>query len=212
MIPYLGSFAPNMGTPFAKVSSSVAGALFSSVQQRVLGLLFGSPARTFRTTEILEHVQGGVGAAHRQLVRLADAGLLVVTSVGNQKLYRANQASPVFAELHGLIVKTVGLVDPLREALVPLEREIVAAFVFGSMASGTERSNSDVDLMVVSDTLRYPDVIDVLQRAEAVLARPVNPTMFTVAGWHARRDNESFVSRVLEKQLIRVIGNPDDIE
>ena len=54
-------------------SPGLAGALFTSVQQRVLGLLMGQPDRDFSTSEVIRHARGGTGAVHRELSRLAAA-------------------------------------------------------------------------------------------------------------------------------------------
>ena len=93
---------------------SIAGALFTPVQMRVLGLVFGQPDRRFQSGERIRLAKSGTGAVHRQLGSLAAAGLVTVTAVGNQKFYQANAASPVYAELRGFVAKTVGLVEPLR--------------------------------------------------------------------------------------------------
>jgi hypothetical protein len=93
----------------------------------------------FRSAELIRLADSGTGAVHRVLTRLADTGLLTVTRSGNQKHYQANQDCPVFAELHGLIVKTVGVVEPIRETLAPRAGEIRAAFVYGFVARGAER-------------------------------------------------------------------------
>jgi hypothetical protein len=116
--------------------------LFTPVQQRVLGLLFGQPDRRFQSGELIRLAASGTGAAHRLLTRLADSGLITVERVGNQKHYQANRASPVFDELHGLIIKTSGLIAPLRTALEPLAKRIRAAFVYGSVAKGTSTRRS----------------------------------------------------------------------
>ena len=179
-IPKTGTILPKMGTSSsAPPTSGLADALFTPVQQRVLGLLFGQPGRRFQSAELIQLAESGTGAAHRQLQRLADSGLITVTRVGNQKHYQANTESPIFAELRGLIVKTVGIVDPLRKALEPLAGQIFAAFVYGSVAKGTDTAKSDIDLMVVSDSLHYPELYEALQSAEAALSRPVNPTVIT---------------------------------
>ena len=123
----MGTFVPIMGR--AARRPSLAGALLTPVQMRVLGLLFGQPNRRFQSAELIRLARSGTGAVHRQLGRLAAVGLVTVTTVGNQKFYQANAASPVFSELHGLIVKTVGLVEPLRRVLAPLAEKILAAFV-----------------------------------------------------------------------------------
>src|SRR5262249_15116670 len=152
----LGSIIPNMGKEHAP--SRIADALFSTVQQRVLGLLFGGPDRDFSTSDLIRLAQSGTGAVHRELTRLADAGIVAVSRLGNQKRYRANQESPVFTELHGLIVKTTGLVDPIRAALWPFRDRIAAAFVYGSVAKGTDKARSDIDVMVLGEGLSKEEV------------------------------------------------------
>lgn len=186
----------------------MAAALFSPVQQRVLGLVFGQPERRFGSGELIRAIGSGTGAAHRQLQRLADAGLVMVTRLGNQKYYQANPESPIYPEMHSLIMKTVGLVEPLRAALVPVANRIKLAFVFGSVAKGTDKTASDIDLLVVSDELSYPDLYDAIQAAEETLARPVNPTLMKTAEWsRKRKESDSFAKRIAGQPRLFVIGN-----
>lgn len=154
----------------------------------------------------------GSGAAHRVLKRLANSGLVTVTAIGNQKHYQANPESPVFNELTALVRKTSGLVHPVAEALRPLEDRIAAAFVYGSVAGGTDRADSDIDLMVVSDSLRYPDLLRALQPAERALGRPINPHLLKRKEWRSKRTGRGFVSRVAEQPQLYVIGSKDDLE
>lgn len=201
-----------MGTTSSKPRTGLADALFTPVQQRVLGLLFGQPDRRFQSAELIRLARGGVGAVHRQLGRLAETDLVTVTRSGNQKHYQARRDSPVFEELHSLIVKTVGVAEPLRQALARKARAIRAAFVYGSVAKGTDRARSDIDLMVISDSLRYSDLFEILQAAEAVLGRTVNPTVMTLAQWRAKRARtDSFVARVAGQRRVFVIGSDDDL-
>ncbi len=205
-----------MGTQTTKRASdrsgNLAGALFTPVQQRVLGLLFGQPDRRFQSAELIHLADSGTGAVHRVLTRLADAGLVTATRSGNHKHYQANADSPVFAELHGLVVKTVGVVGPLQQALVPLAQDITAAFVYGSVARQTDRAASDIDLLVLSDTLGYPDLFEALQSAEVRLARPVNPNVMRRAEWHSKRAQpDSFAARIAEQPKLFVLGSDDDL-
>ena len=210
-VPKMGMIIPEMGRR-SKPRAGLADALFTRVQQRVLGLLFGQPDRRFQSAELIRLARGGVGAVHRQLGRLAEAELVTVTRSGNQKHYQARRDSPVFRELHQLIVKTVGVAEPLRQALARKARTIRAAFVYGSVAKGTDRARSDVDLMVISDSLRYSDVFEALQAAEAVLGRTINPTVMTVAQWRAKRaKGDSFAARVAGQPRVFVIGSDDDL-
>jgi len=198
-----------MGTKRTRArSNGLAAALFTPVQQKVLGLLFGQPERSFGSAELIRRAGSGTGAAHRQLLRLEQAGLVRVTRIGNQKHYQADPGSPIFPELHGLVVKTVGLVEPLRVALAPIARQIDLAFVFGSVAKGTEKAGSDLDLMVVSNELGYADVYEALQGAEEILGRTINPTVWTRAEWtRERRKNDSFAKRIASQSRIFVIGD-----
>lgn len=201
---------PEMGK--SKTQSGLAGALLTPVQQRVLGLLFGQPDRSFRSGELIRLARSGTGAAHRQLARLEAAGLVTVVRSGNQKHYQANRMAPVFGELHGLIVKTVGLVEPLRASLAKRAKAIRAAFVYGSVAKGTDKSTSDVDLLVISEDLSHADVFESLQPAEAVLARRVNPTVLSPAAWRSKRArSDSFAARVAAQPKLFVIGSEDDL-
>ena len=192
--------------------TSLAGALFSSTQQRVLGLLFGQPDRSFYATELINLAGVGSGAVQRELARLAQSGLVTVKPVGNQKHYQANPASPIYAELCGVVRKTVGLAEPLREALAVLAPQIKAAFVYGSIAKKEDTANSDIDLMLVSDTLTFGDTILALQTATEQLGREVNPNIFTRQDFAKRlKEGGSFVSRVMDQPKIWLIGGPDDL-
>lgn len=207
----MGMFIPNMGTS-SPDKSGLAAALFSPVMRRVLGLLFGQPDRSFQSAELIRLAGSGTGAAHRVLTRLADVGLVTVTQSGNQKHYRANRSSPVFEELRGLIVKTVGVVEPLRGALHAHAGEIRAAFVYGSVAKGTDKAGSDIDLLVVSDRLGHADLFEVLQPVETVLARRVNPTVMSRKEWRTKSASSgSFAARVAAGPRLFVIGTDDDL-
>jgi predicted nucleotidyltransferase len=196
----------------AAPATGLAGALFTPVQQRVLALLFGQPDRRFQSAEIIRLAASGTGAVHRLLQKLAGAGLVNATRDGNQKYYQANREAPIFEELHGLVIKTVGLVEPVRVALEPLASRIAAAFVFGSVAKGSDRATSDLDLLVIADDLDYADLYDALQAAEQELARPVNPTLMSRAEWRRKRaEPDSFTARVAAQPKLFVFGGEDDL-
>ena len=212
VIPKSGMIIPEMGRRASGGRAGLADALFTPVQQRVLGLLFAQPNRRYQSAELIRLARSGVGAVHRQLGRLASSGLVIVTRTGNQKHYQANRDAPVFEDLHGLIIKTVGVAEPLRRALAPMAKAIRAAFVYGSVAKHIDRAGSDIDLMVVSDSLTYPEVFHALQDAEAALDRSVNPTVMTPAQWRAKRSKTgSFVAKVANQARIFVMGSGDDL-
>jgi len=191
--------------------SSLAGALFSKTQQRVLGVLFGRPDQSFFANEIVRLAGGGFGAVHRELAALEAAGLVTATRIGNQKHYQANRQAPIFEELRGIVAKTVGVADVLREALMPLKPRIRTAFVYGSVAKGTDTAGSDIDLMVVADKVQYADIFKLVSEAERRLGRKVSPTVVAPADLAKRRGEDSFHSRVLEQAKIFVMGSEDDL-
>jgi predicted nucleotidyltransferase len=201
---------PNMGTTTSSNTTSVADALFSKVRQRVLAVLFGAPDRSFYTNEVIGLAQSGAGAVQRELSDLAAAGLLSVRKQGNQKHFQANTASPVFAELRSLVLKTSGLADVLRAALLPLAPQITVAFVFGSMAKQQDTAASDVDLLVVSDTLGYGDVFGALEAASQALGRTINPALYSAADFQARQlGDNAFINRVMQQPKIWLIGQEE---
>lgn len=212
----MGIIMPIMGTkhsPAATASQSrLADALFSSTQQRVLALLFGQPGRSFYANEIIGLAGAGSGAVQRKLARLTECGLITASRIGNQKHYQANPGSPVFEELRGIVLKTFGLADVLRQSLAPLAPRIHAAFVYGSMAKKEETASSDIDLMVISDDLGYADVFPALEQTGNQLGRPVNPTIYTRKELARKtKDGNAFVVRVLEQPQIWLIGDKDDV-
>lgn len=207
----MGSNMPNMGLITSKNAHSgvisLADALFTSTQQRVLAYLFGQPERSFYATELIALAGGGSGAVQRELARLAGSGLITVTRVGNQKHYQANPAAPIYTELCSIAMKTIGLAEPLREALAPFAERIQAAFVFGSVAKRSDTASSDIDVMILAEALDYADVYAALQTAEARLARPVNPTLYTPADWRRKlAEGNPFVTKAAAQPKIMLIG------
>lgn len=204
---------PDMGMPSRtrrKQSSSLADALFSNTQQRVLGLIFAQPDRSFYATELISLAGGGSGAVQREMARLEQSGLVTVRRVGTQKHYQANPASPLYAELCSIAMKTVGLAEPLREALAPFADQVVAAFVYGSVAKRSDTASSDIDLMVVSDTVSYPDIYAALEPVGGRLGRAINPTVYSRQQLARRiKQGVSFATRVLNQPKIWVIGSED---
>ena len=205
---------PEMGTQHARRGDSrtgLADALFTPVQQRVLGLLFGQPDRRFQGAELIRLADAGTGASHRLLVRLASCGLVRVEAMGRQKFYQANSAAPIHQELVALVRKTVGLREPLREALMPLADDIELAFVFGSVAAGQDGAGSDIDLMVVAHSLDYTTLFEALQPAEQALDRPVNPNIISPGEWTSkRRQKDGFIARVAARPRLLVIGEDEN--
>lgn len=215
-MPNLGSKVPDMGTPqVSRVSEAAAAyaranlsdALFTQTQQRVLACLFGRPGRRYGVSELIQATGAGSGAVQRELARLAGSGLLLVERQGNQKLFRANPDSPIFDELVAIVRKTFGLAGTLRDALAPLADKLAFAFVYGSVAKGEDTASSDIDLVLVSDSLGYAELMGALDPAIHDLGRDVHPTIYT-RDELARRieQGNAFITRVMAQPRLWLVG------
>ena len=148
---------------------------------------------------------------HKELSRLADAGLLLKDTVGNQVLYGANRDCPIFEELASIFRKTSGITDVLAGALASFSEKIVAAFVFGSMASGQEAAGSDVDLLVIGD-VGFTEVVRAVYSAQEVLGREINPKVYSKEEWNQMLKNkDAFIKEVLKKPKLFITGSEDEL-
>ena len=204
----MGSTIPNVGRSRKRIS--LADALFSRTQQRVLGLLFGQPDRTWFTTEIMKRTRSGSGAVQRELARLADSGLVTVSRQGNQKHYRASPDSPLFHELRNIFLKTTGLAEPIRAALESLGDRIKVAFIYGSVARGEDRAESDIDILIVADDVTLEEIFARLSTVERRLGRKISPRLYTSDEFRRRRRSHNpFLKKVLAGERIMLIGSED---
>lgn len=194
----------------AQTRTSLADALFSATQQRVLALLFGQPDRSFFTNELISLVGAGSGAVQREVRRLLESGLITVTQIGTQKHYQANPGAPIYAELQGIVLKTLGPAEVLRTALQALGDKVRLALIYGSVAKRSDTALSDIDLLLVSDALPLEQIYSVLAPAEQQLGRRISPTLYTVAEFRRRRaTGNPFLSKVLAGTTIALIEDHD---
>jgi len=193
-------------------TSALTELLFSSYRRQVLGLLLLRPDERFHVREIARLTGLPAGTLHRELRQLAKAGLLLRDTVGNQVHYRANKECPIFEELAGIFRKTTGLADVLREALRPLGKEVEVAFIFGSVAQGKERENSDIDLFIIGEA-DFADAVQALVKAQEKLGREVNPVVMSRAQTAEKvASADRFILRIFEEPKIYLIGGADDLE
>jgi predicted nucleotidyltransferase len=187
---------------------TIAASLFSRTQQRVLGLLFGQPERSYFATELISLAGAGSGSVQRELQKLLSAGLITSREVGRQRYFQANPASPIFHELCQLMLKTVGIATPLRAALGQVRKPIDLALIYGSIAKGEATAQSDIDLLVVADDLDLESLFRAIEPAEKQLGRKINPNLLSVAEFKRRRNDQNpFLTRVLAGPTIPLIGD-----
>lgn len=185
--------------------------LFGTYRQRVLGLLLLHPDSSYHVRELARLTGTSAGTLHKELTRLAQAGLLLRQAQGNQVRYQANRACPVFPELAGLFRKTSGLADVLTDALRPLAESISLAFVFGSLARGDEQPGSDVDIMIIGD-LAFAEVVQALYPAQDILQREINPVIYKRQEAIRRIDaGEPFICELLSRPKLWLIGTDHDL-
>ena len=200
-----------MGTNDHIENSLIASTLFSKTRRRVLGLLFTYPDRKFYVREIIEKVGCGHSAVQRELVKLENAGLISMEATGQNLYFSANKSSPVYNELHNLIIKTCGLADVIKNSLEEISGKIEFAFIFGSYASGTHRSaQSDVDLMIIGE-ISTLDLIKALRKARSTILREINPINYSVEEFRASFKKSSFLQNVLNSPLIMLKGDEDEL-
>jgi predicted nucleotidyltransferase len=187
---------------------SLADSLFTATKQAVLGVLFGHPEQSYHLAEIIKRSNKGTGGVQKELEKLTNSGLVKTWRVGNQRHYQADENSILFHELTGIVLKTVGLRIPVKNALDILEPEIQLAFIYGSVANSTDRSSSDVDLFVVTDSVELEQIYEALQPVEQLLGRTVNPTIYKKDEFDKMRKlKKGFLWKVLQRPIIEILGS-----
>ena len=185
--------------------------LFPRVRRQVLGLLLTGPEQRWHLREIVRRTDCALGTVRRELEGLAAAGIVTRNRDGNRVYYQANTVCPIHAELRGMMLKTVGLADVLRDALAPLAGKIAVAFVYGSIAGGGAGPESDVDVLVVG-RVTFAEVALALGPAQDSLRREVNPTVYSRAEFRRKAEaGHHFVLSVLKGPKILLVGAEDEL-
>ena len=193
-------------------SHTVSTTLFNKTQRGLLSLFFVRPDQSFYLRQVVRTAGIGQGATQRELARWVEAGLLLRTQQGNQVHFQANPASPVFGELKSLAVKTAGVADVLRDALAGLAEQISVAFVYGSMARGTENARSDVDLVVIG-TVGFGEITHALRTVHDIIGREVNPTVYPVREFRAKlQAGHHFVTSIMQTPKIYLMGDERELK
>lgn len=192
--------------------SGLGHVLFGKVRGAILALLYGHADQSFYYRQLTRQLPGvGTGAVQRELDTLSQLGLITRTSMGTQVFYQANSSHPAFPEIRALVAKTVGVFQVLQSALLPLADRITAAFVYGSIARQEEKSDSDVDLMIVGK-VTLEEVLEKLSQVEKSLGRPINPTVYSVAEFSSKLTaGNHFLNSVLRGERVFVIGDEDEL-
>ncbi len=185
--------------------------LMPRTRQDILAAAFIRPDTEFYAAELASKLGVPPSSLQRELKQLTSADILTSTVRGHMTFYRANKESPLFVDLRGLMLKTRGLVDVLTYALRPLIPKIEVAFVFGSIAAGNERSESDIDLMVVG-SVRPMDLSLPLRRVRNEIGREINPSVYTGTEFRSKLGaGDHFLTHVMSEPRLTIVGSANDL-
>jgi predicted nucleotidyltransferase len=180
-------------------------ALFPKTRQAVLATVYMDPSREWYLSDLAP------SSLQREIVSLVGAGILRRREDGNRAYYRAETESPIFEDLHGLLLRTAGLRDVLTDSLEPFRQRISVAFVYGSLARNEEQPRSDIDLMVIG-RIGLAELAPALKRAEEKLLRPVNPSIYTPEEIAEKlASGHHFLESVMSREKLFVLGDKDDL-
>lgn len=184
--------------------------LFTGYHRTILGLLLLRPDERFHVRELARITGFQAGTLNRQLKRLKEAGILRAEKHGNQVFYSANQASTIFEELASLFRKTSGLLYHLQDALAPMWKEIDLALIFGSVAKGTAKPQSDLDILVVTD-LGLREIVGLLSPLSETLNREINPVVMSAEKFASGlKSKDRLLERINDEPKLFVKGTQDE--
>jgi DNA-binding transcriptional ArsR family regulator len=207
--PNLGAIAPKLGASTDPTSSATV--LFGKTRRSVLALLFGHPDEAFHMRQIARLAGVGQGAVQRELRRLSRAGIVTRRVEGRHVYYQANPGCPIFAELRGIVVKTMGIADVLRTALAGVADSIRFAFLYGSVVRGSFQLSSDVDVLVVG-RVTFAEVVAALAPTQEMLQREVNPSVYPPEEFQKKlMDGNHFLTTVIHEPKVFLVGGENEL-
>ena len=193
------------------VNDHLTETLLGKTRRSILSVLYGHADETFYLRQLVRVAGSGTGAVQRELKVLAEAGIIRRIGKGRQVYYQANAQCAVYPELKSLIMKTAGMGDALKIAMLPLAERIRTAFIYGSVARGGESRESDVDLFVVGE-VTSAEVVETLSPIQLTLNREINPTVYPVEEFRAKQAaGHHFIRSVLEGNKVFLIGDENDL-
>lgn len=185
---------------------SLADILLTPRQQKMLAPMLLNPGQSYRLSELLALSGAGRGASQKHIDNFVRAGLLQEERRGNQRCLQINQDFPLYKDLRSICLKTFGLSEVLKVALEPLSSQITEAFIFGSVASNTDRADSDIDLMVIGSVLLIP-LMDAVAPIEKILGRSIHVNLHDDAAWQDLLANDPVIQRIINLPTIRILRN-----
>ncbi len=190
---------------------NLSSVLFPVYRRRILGLLLLRPEDALHGREIARRTGLSAGTVTRELTGLAAVGLLKRERRGNQQVYSADIASPIYSELASILRKTSGIAEVIAQVLIPLEPLLRVAFIFGSVARGEETTGSDIDLMLIGD-ITFREAVESLYPAQQTVGREINSQVLSAKEFHAKAHKDQYLAELIARPKIFVIGTEHDLE
>ncbi len=204
------TIVPTMGTN--KSQHNIPFVLFGKARQAVLLMFYTKPEDTYYLRQISRITGIGMGACQRELKLLTEGGIISRVVRGRHILYQANKACPIFHELKAIIIKTIGVGDVLKTALASLIERIRIAFIYGSFATGKERTGSDIDVLIVGD-IALEEVVSTFSEAQNTIGREINPVVYPAAEFtHKVINDHHFLQDVIKGPVIFLIGDRSELD
>jgi predicted nucleotidyltransferase len=192
-------------------NSTILDALFPAIRMQVLSATVLRPEKSWFLTELAAHLETRPSSLQREIESLSEAGILRQWRDGRRLYFMADSRCPIFPELRGIFEKTAGIVSTLQQEFTPFAERIDAAFVYGSIAEGQERTDSDVDLMIVG-RVGLSDLVPALRRAEARLGRPINPMIYSMEEFRRKAvTRDHFLTTVLAGKMLFLKGGKHEL-
>ena len=182
----------------------------SKIRRDILTLFFGNPSKKYYVRQIERLLGYSVGSIGRELKKFKKDDLFLTEKTGNLVYYKLNQEHPLYEELKSIVMKSSGIVQRLKEALLSFVN-IDVAFIYGSFASGGAKSSSDIDVMIIGD-VESSDVVSSLSELEIKFDREINFTLYTKKEFLEKKDKIGFLKDVMEGNKIPLIGDIDEIQ
>lgn len=178
--------------------------LRSKTRRRLLAYYFTNPSARHYLRELAEKLALDPANLSRELRRLEREGLFVSEMSGHQKYIRLNKAYALYAEVRGIVAKTIGAIPLIAEAMGGLEG-VEEAYLYGSFARNQQDAMSDIDLLVIGK----PDgaaLARAMRTLEKYLGREINTTVMTRKELQLRRARkDAFLEDVWKHKRIALM-------
>jgi predicted nucleotidyltransferase len=180
----------------------------SRIRQKIILLFVYNKGTEFYLSEIARRVKTSAGTAQRELNRLLIMDLVSFRKKGNLSVYKLNEGFPLLREVEVIVRRTIGIEAELRKALAGI-KGIRWAFTFGSLAKGSMKADSDIDLFVIG-SMNEDDVYKAVRTVEEIVGREINYHLSDETEFAKRSKDGSFYQEIAAGPLM-LIGREDDL-